>query len=50
MMIGFLLGMPAGRSGGQNLFGLSVVVLPGLLLTLLFWGTSPVAVSKSSIS
>jgi uncharacterized membrane protein YoaK (UPF0700 family) len=49
MIAGFLLGCLLGAVAAK-LFGLLVVVFPGLLLTLLFWGTSPVAVSKSSIS
>jgi uncharacterized membrane protein YoaK (UPF0700 family) len=49
MIAGFLLGCLLGAVAAK-LFGLSVVVFPGLLLTLLFWGTSPVAVFKSPIS
>jgi uncharacterized membrane protein YoaK (UPF0700 family) len=49
MIAGFLLGCLLGALAAK-LFGLSVVLFPGLLLTLLFWGTSPVAVSKSPIS
>ncbi len=49
MIAGFLIGCLLGAVAAK-LFGLSVVVFPGLLLTLLFWDTSPVAVSKSPIS
>ena len=49
MIAGFLFGCLLGALAAK-LFGLSVVVLPGLLLTLLFWSTSPVSVSKSPVS
>jgi uncharacterized membrane protein YoaK (UPF0700 family) len=49
MIVGFLLGCLLGALAAK-LYGLPVVVFPGLLLTLLFWGTSPVAVTKISIS
>ncbi len=44
MITGFLMGCLLGAVGAK-LAGLSVVALPGLLLTFLFWVTAPVGVT-----
>jgi uncharacterized membrane protein YoaK (UPF0700 family) len=47
MIIGFLLGCLLGAIAAKP-FGLTVVILPGLLLTALFSRTAPAAVTKSN--